>query len=421
MGVLGFEMSSVPANAEPEAPRTNPVPILPFDEAIRRATTQNPSVRVAEQEVRRAEALVAGARASWVPTLTANASLTRLDSDRVLAGRVLANANQLGANLTLVVPIINARGWAATARASENVDWSKLSATDTRRQIAIAAARAYLTVIAQHRVLESSQHALEQATAHERYAKERFDGGIGNRLDFVRAAQARASSETRVESQTAALARAQEALGVLLGTNGPIDASDVMLPDAPSLPRALDEAATRRPDVAAQKQRVELTRKAVRDDYTDYLPILSATAQPFYQNPATPTLPQTGWQAQLLLSVPLYDGGQRSGFAGERSALHEESKTQLEAMLRQARADVRASFEALQRADAALLRAREAAKLAEESLELTQIAYRAGATTNIEVIDAERSALDATTDAAIAEDAARQARLDLLAASGQFP
>ena len=38
-----------------------------------------------------------------------------------------------------------------------------------------------------------------------------------------------------------------------------------------------------------------------------------------------------------------------------------------------------------------------------------------------EVIDAERQARDAETQAAIAEDTARQARLDLLAASGRFP
>jgi len=73
---------------------------------------------------------------------------------------------------------------------------------------------------------------------------------------------------------------------------------------------------------------------------------------------------------------------------------------------------VRIAFEAVQRADDAL---------AQEALELSQLAYRAGATTNIDVIDAERRALDAETDAAVAEDSSRQARLDLLAASGRFP
>jgi outer membrane protein TolC len=92
-----------------------------------------------------------------------------------------------------------------------------------------------------------------------------------------------------------------------------------------------------------------------------------------------------------------------------------------EETLRQARSDVRVAFEEIQRADIALDQARQSASFAKHALELADIAYRAGATTNLEVIDAERQARDAEDQAAIAEDAARQARLDLLAASGRFP
>ena len=54
-------------------------------------------------------------------------------------------------------------------------------------------------------------------------------------------------------------------------------------------------------------------------------------------------------------------------------------------------------------------------------LMIATMAYKAGATTNLEVIDAARSARDADTAAAQAEDLSRQARLDLLVASGRFP
>jgi outer membrane protein TolC len=79
------------------------------------------------------------------------------------------------------------------------------------------------------------------------------------------------------------------------------------------------------------------------------------------------------------------------------------------------------AVEESRRADKAMKSAASAAKLAHEALELANRAYRAGATTNLEVIDAERRARDADTAAVIAEDNARQARLDLLAAAGQFP
>ena len=49
------------------------------------------------------------------------------------------------------------------------------------------------------------------------------------------------------------------------------------------------------------------------------------------------------------------------------------------------------------------------------------ISFRAGAATNIEVIDAERAARDADLAVAVAEDQLRRARLELLNALGRFP
>lgn len=393
-----------------------------FDDAVRRAMTRNPTAEVALQEVRRAEALVVQARSGWLPTLTANATYTRLDADRVLADRVIQGANSLSANLQLTVPIIAPKAWVLHARAKDNVDLNKLSAADTQRQVAVATGKAFLTVVGQHRVLETAERARDTAKAHEEFAKTRLSGGVGNKLDAVRAAQERATSETRVQVQSLALTRAQEALGILVGENGPLDAvSDAGLPAPPTLNAAMTEAESHRSDLAAQRERTEIARKNSRDSYVDYLPVLSAIGQPFYQNPSTLTLPTTGWQAQLVLTIPLYDGGNRYGLADERSALHDESKTKLDAALKQARSEVRTAFESVTRADDALKQAREASALAKEALALAELAYKAGATSNIEVVDAERRSFDAETDAAVAEDAARQARLDLLAASGRFP
>ena len=53
--------------------------------------------------------------------------------------------------------------------------------------------------------------------------------------------------------------------------------------------------------------------------------------------------------------------------------------------------------------------------------ELASEAYRAGATNELDVTTAQQQSRDADLAAAIAEDAVRQARLDLLAAVGQFP
>jgi outer membrane protein TolC len=416
--------AATPASAQ-EAPPVEGgggMPAVGFAQAVRQAIEKNPSAVTAVEEIKHSEGLVKEARSAWLPTLSANATYTKLDANRVSSGVVVAPDSSLNGNVTLTVPIIAAKSWMLTARAKEGVEVARLSAVDAKVQVAVAAGRAYLTIVAQKRIVETTIRARDNAKAHEEFAKQRFAGGVGNRLDFVRASQERATNEAEVQQQQIALTKAQEALGVLMADEGPIDAAgDTGLGSPPTLASALAETSSRRSDVVAQREKTEVARKLARDTYTEYLPILSAMGEPFFETPPTAQLPSTGWQAQLVLSIPLYDGGNRYGLQQERDALYEESKTKLEGILRQAHSDVRLAFESVRRADEALASSREAARLATEALDLAQLAYRAGASTNIEVIDAERSARDADTAVAVAEDAAREARLDLLAACGRFP
>jgi outer membrane protein TolC len=167
--------------------------------------------------------------------------------------------------------------------------------------------------------------------------------------------------------------------------------------------------------------RVAGAERAARDIWAYYMPYLAAVGQPFIQQPPTLLQPAFGWQAQLVLTLPIYDGGHRSGLARERDALAAQARANLEGTLRQAQSEVRLAFEAMLRSDQGLAAAREAARLAKRALELADLAYQAGATGNLEVIDASRRARDTDIAAAQAEDFARQARLDLLVASGRFP
>jgi outer membrane protein TolC len=75
----------------------------------------------------------------------------------------------------------------------------------------------------------------------------------------------------------------------------------------------------------------------------------------------------------------------------------------------QARSEVRLAQERLRSLERALDAARRAADQTGEVLRITTTAFEVGATTNLEVIDAQRSDLDAKTTAEIAEGAVRRA------------
>jgi outer membrane protein TolC len=398
------------------------LPRVTFSEAVRRALARNPSAAVAQADIARAEALVRQAAEAALPTLTGTFSYTRLDSERRRGELVVAGVDQENANINLSVPLVQTKSWLAWSRSREGVAVARASAEEVKRQLALAAGRSYLAVLAQHRSVEVNQRALETARAHLAFARRRLAAGAGNRLDETRAAQEAATDEAQVQNAQAGLARAQQALGVVLAADGPLDVEqEPSFGKLPAEDRALEEMPARRGDIQAQAARVRQARRAVRDGWTDYMPFLTGTFQPFYQNPPSLVNPQWGWQAQLVLTLPLYDGGLRYGLQRERRAELASAQARVEALLRQARSEVRTAFAVLQRADMAARAAREAARLGQQAFDMANRAYQAGATNSLDLIDAARRARDAETAAVAADDAARQARLDLLVAAGRFP
>ena len=408
---------SLQASAQPAPAR------ITLDEAVRRAISRNTSVAIAVAEIGRAHALLREVRSFALPTITGNGVGTLLDSSRVdTAGNVVQPRTALTGNVQLTIPLLAPQRWVNWSHASEQVDIARLSAEDIRRQTAVSAARAYVTVLAQHRLVQANELARNNARDHLQYARARLDAGTGNRLDVVRSAQEVASDDSQVASALVNLVRAQEALGVLVGSDAPLDAvEDIQITASASEADAMREAEARRADLRAARGRIDAASHVLRDSYADYLPLLNAVVTPFAATYSSLTAPSTGWQAQLVLSVPFFDGGLRYGAHEERSALLDEARISLEGALRQARSEVRTAFEEVRRNDFALQASREAARLAEEALQMTTTAYRAGATNDLDVLDAERRFRDAQTAAATAEDSARQARIDLLAATGRFP
>ena len=75
------------------------------------------------------------------------------------------------------------------------------------------------------------------------HAKQRAEGGVGNRLDEVRAYADRQVTEGQLHQVRATLRRAQELLGALIGQDEPVDVlGDPMLDAAPEEAEALRES-----------------------------------------------------------------------------------------------------------------------------------------------------------------------------------
>jgi outer membrane protein len=394
-----------------------------FQEAVDRAMARNPSVLTALQEVNRVQGLMEEVRAASIPTLTANLNYLHLNEEKVLNGVVLAPGNQWTGNIQLSIPLLAPASWANAIRANDQVGVSRLNAADVRRVIATNAAKAYISLFAQKRQVEVNAISRDTARVQFDYAKKRLEGGIGNKVDAARAAQTLETAEVLLQASYINLYRAQEALGVLLGAKGPVDATEPpTFPQLPGLDEALADAPKLRTDILLDTEAVRTADKSLNMSWMEYLPTLNLVGQPFWQDPsAVPGTSNWGWQVTAQLSWTIFDGGARYGRTHQREATLEENKLTLEGTNRQVFSDVRQSYDTYRRSARALEAARRAAAYGIDTYRLADISYRAGASTNLDLIDAFRVARDAATQAIIAEDSLRQSALDLLVAAGKFP
>src|SRR5262245_17058355 len=369
---VALSASAVSAAAQTPAP----VVRITFADAIRRAQENNPTVAEAATGILHAEGLVRQARAATLLQLSGTVATTTLNRGVEFDGQTVTPRNSLTASLTADMPILAAAAWARRAQAQDTRAVAELTVAETRRQIAFATADAYLTILAQRRIVETAVRARDAAKAHFDLANELEQRGSGSRLNALRAQQLWSTNEGLLETGRLGLYRAQAALGVLIVADGPADAIDE--PDFAVPPAAEDPSASAQPyraDLrlfAAQQQAAE---RILRDSAKDWWPTVDAVFQPSTVYPAQLFLPQRTWRFLTQSNIPLFDSGSRAAVRTERRADVDQARARLASASIQAGSEVRAARAAVGSSERTVASAREAADQARQVETITNISF----------------------------------------------
>lgn len=406
--LIAAALCAVPAVAqEPEA--------VTFEQAVARALERNPSAVQAGLAVERARALLDEAKSVFRPQLHASVGRTILDDARGFDDNVTQPKEQWALSGTASFTFLAPARWAAKSQAGDRLGLARLSAEEVRRQVALLAGQAHIAALGAGRQLEIAERTLETARALEAHARTRFDAGQGTRLDLVRATQERATAEQRVQSAHLALQRSREALGIALFADAPLAAVG-----EPELRAVGNGAIEARPDLRLAEAELRAAERIVGDVWKSWAPEGVASFTPRHVSPAGLFEPASTWRATFELQIPIYDGTLGST-RRLRNAERDGARVRLEAARQQARSEARLAHEAVRRNEQIVATSRVAAESAAEALRITEVAWREGATSNLELVQAQQGARIAEGVLALAEDALRRARLELLVALGQFP
>jgi HAE1 family hydrophobic/amphiphilic exporter-1 len=393
-----------------------------FDQAVALAKKNHPSVLAAEADLLRAEAVLKRASAPALPTLSLNGTYTRLDNARTFEGVVVVPADAFTGNVLLNAPLLAPAQWENWSYASKTMKVSQLAFEDAMRRIALGVGRTYFAALTAEALVDVERRALAAAEKHFANARIRVQGGVGKPLDALRAEQQVQAATVRVTQAEAQLERAHEALGRAVGAQGRMepDGAPTLAASASSAPSdesRIDE----RPDLRAMAARQAAAERHVTYAWTTFLPTVSAQLLFYHNNPAAFAQPPFGFQMQLVLSIPIYDGGVRYAELTQRRSERALSISDHKTLELGAKSEWRLAVSQLERSKRVLTAQRRGAALAAEALKVAESAYQLGTTTSLDVLDAETRARDAEAGVIMAENDLRQAELEWRFAVGTFP
>ena len=396
---------------------TMPTQAMSLSEALTSAYAGNPQLAAARAQQRKLDESVPQALAGRRPTIQAQGGFGATNGAAASGSNNSANGSNtetrvgpVGA-LAVSVPLwTGGRVDAALAGAKSRIEAGQAALRAVEQDVLLRAATAYVDVLRAERLVDVNRQHDRDLAAELASAKRRQAAGELRAADVAATEAQLAQGEARLTQAIGDLDALREVFRGVVGAE-PEGLQAPGLP--PDLPGSRDEAvaaAADSPALIAAALNVDGARSGVDAAQAQFRPSLAAIG--------SVGLPYSS--GEVLLTIPLIDGGLAGSQARGAKQELEQRRLELDGQRRAARQDAVTAWQALStaRAAAAADRAQvDASRAARDGLrrELAQ-----GLRTQLEVLDADQRLLDAEL---AQEGAARDitaAAYRLLAATGRL-
>ncbi len=376
-----------------------------LDALVDEALANSPSLAGARARLESAGALARAARAARLPAtdLSALVERERLSAKGLYPppyGGSTLNLGQVGVDFSYEIDLFgHVRAEVAAGEAGVLAARNDLAAA--RLGLAAAVSRTYLK-LARSDALEAT---LEDAAARRRdlltLTEQRRAAGLDTEFELEAARAAVASADAELAQAAEERALLANELAELLGA-GPARAATLEKPAAATpaaiaVPEALPaELVARRPDVAAERARVEGARADVRVAEAAFYPNVNLAAFAGFQSIELGSLVGSGtraWNAGPALTLPLFLTGRLQGALGARDAAYAGAVAKYNETVLGAFHEVADAVASLHYLDTEQAASNRAVSSLEHAYELARVRYRAGLTNYLTVLIAEENLL----------------------------
>lgn len=376
-----------------------------LDALITEALAGNPGVASARSRIDRAAALAASFGAALAPQGSAGADVTRQHYSAngiyppPLAGSWRTQA-QLAASFSYEFDLWG-RNRAAYDAALGQVRAAEVAAYAVKLLLACSVARAYAQLGRSFEQLDLAQAMLAQRQAILDLVRQRVAAGLDSQVELKQAEVSIPAARLRIAQAEEDIALGRNLLAALLG-QGPDRGLGIARPrmrsEALALPSALpSDLLGRRPDVVAQRWRVEAARRDIEAAKGQFYPSVNLAALVGMQSISFSKLLASGSEIPAFgpaLRLPLFDGGRLRGNLAAKNADYDLALEQYNQTLIEALREVVDQLTSLRSVDAQRVQLDGALATAEQAYRLALARYRAGIGSYLQVLAAEAPLLE---------------------------
>ncbi len=381
------------------APDSLPTVTLP--EALRRATGLDPNYVAAIGQVDNA---VWARRSAFtvflIPAVTVTADASRYSIPTFNIGTLTQQTSSVDARIDARYDLFTGgQNIAELQRSAASLDGARAGALQARFAAALLTESDYYAVLADEELLRVARERVQRADQQLAVARARVVSGAAVQTDSLQLRLELSQARVGLLRQQAALRVARLELGRRVGADGPVNAAplDSVLPaQLPlTLEAAVEEAAVQGPEYRQVRANERAAAASVRFRLGAYLPHASLTATAIGFD--TKFLPTATTRSSLTLTVtlPLWDNAQREIALTQARVDRDVARAIRGDMERSVRRDVTGAYDGFTTARASADIAAEAVAVARENFRVQQSRYQAGATTILDLLEAQTGLDDA--------------------------
>jgi len=395
-----------------------------LQELIRTALKQNYDLQLATERINAGRAQVAITRSSQFPQVQGNADFS---------GGKEHNFQTRSNFLLLTADAAFQLDFFGKLRRATEASRAQLLATEDARQTVILTlvsdvASDYFALLQLDLQLEITRETVNTQIDSVKLTRLRLERGVATKLDVLQAQQVLDSANAQIPDLERRIAQEENAISILLGSypqavarGRPLVEQPLPPEVPPGLPSTLIE---RRPDIREAEQVLVAANAEIGVAKAQFFPQISLTGGgggSFGRSSAFSSLmsSQIGtWSYGAQVSQPIFTGGALRGNLRLAKAQHEQALTSYRQTIQRAFGDVSDALIGYQKFHQVRVRQEDTVADLQESVRLSNLRYKGGSTTYLEVLDGQRSLFSAELTLAEARGTEYQSLVQLYRALG---